>query len=343
MGSTRDTEHTDTDARTGDPTGVDDVQQAPSPMPEPEEQRLHDPGVRDLSKRDYLAILVRAAKESIADHIPNLAAALAYSAFLAIPAALLITLGVFGLVASPSTVQDLLDRMEGVVPAEAISLLEQPMTNLTQQGGQSIWLVAIGAVLAIWTVSGAMGALMWAMNIAYEREETRGFVKSRLTAIGMFLCCLLAVALCVGLLILGPILSGWVGEQTGAETVTTWAWWAAQWPILIGGLLLAFAGIYYLGPNVDHPRWQVLTLGSFVAVAVWIIASAGFAFYASQFGSYNKTWGSISIVIVTLTWLWITGLAVLFGAEVNAEAERSRELRQGERGAKQELQAPPKA
>jgi membrane protein len=119
-------------------------------------------------------------------------------------------------------------------------------------------------------------------------------------------------------------------------------WWAAEWPLLVGGLLVAFAGILYLGPNVEHPRWRFLSFGSVFAVVVWLIASGAFAFYVSRFGSYNKAWGALSAVVVMLIWLWLSALALLLGAEINAEAERSRELRRGE-PAEVELQAPAKA
>jgi membrane protein len=123
------------------------------------------------------------------------------------------------------------------------------------------------------------------------------------------------------------------------EAVVKVLWWTAQWPILILGLLFAFATILYLGPNVDHPRWQFLSFGTVISVVVWLVASGAFAFYVSQFGSYNKAWGSLAAVIIMLTWLWLSSLALLFGAEINAEAERSRELRRGE-PAEQDLQAP---
>ena len=112
--------------------------------------------------------------------------------------------------------------------------------------------------------------------------------------------------------------------------------------MLIAGLLAAFATVLYLGPNVDHPRWQFITPGSVIALFVWLVASGLFAIYTSMFGSYNKTWGSLAAVIVMLTWLWLTGIALLFGAEINSEAERSRELRQG-KPAEQEIQAPARA
>ena len=119
-------------------------------------------------------------------------------------------------------------------------------------------------------------------------------------------------------------------------------WWAAQWPVLLVGLLAAFAALLYLGPDVDQPKWQFITPGALVAVVAWLAASGLFAVYTSMFGSYNKTWGSLAAVIIMLTWLWLTGLALLFGAELNAEVERSRELRQG-KPAEVELQAPSKA
>jgi membrane protein len=196
-------------------------------------------------------------------------------------------------------------------------------------------------VLAFWTVTGAMEVLMWALNAAYDREETRGFLKRRLTALVMVILLLIAFALAFGLLVLGPHVSGWIGSAVGTETVVKWLWWTAQWPILILGLLLVFATVLYLGPNVEHPRWQFLSLGTVISVIIWLVASGGFAFYVSQFSSYNKAWGSLAAVIIMLTWLWISAVALLFGAEVNAEAERSRELRRGE-PAEAEIQAPPK-
>jgi membrane protein len=317
------------------------TEEAPEPQPEPEEPRLEDPGPTDLSKRDYVAILKRAFKRSGQDHITNLAAALAYYAFLSIPAVLLIAAGVFGLVAGPDAVSTIIGKLHGIVPGQASSLLDDSLSRLTQKQGTSITLIAVGGVLALWSVSGAMQNVMWALNMAYDRDETRGFVRRRLVAAGMAVFALMASALALGLLVLGPHLSRWIGDAIGNKTATEIVWWAAQWPILIGGLLLAFGVIYYLGPDVRQ-KWRFLSFGSVFAVLVWLIASGAFAFYASRFSSYNKTWGSLSAVVVMLTWLWISSVALLLGAEINAEAERSRELREGE-PAEVELQAPAKA
>jgi membrane protein len=327
------------DERSSD-AGVSD--EGPQPQPEHAEPRLADPTPGQLSMRDYFAILARAGKEAMADRITNLAAALAYYSFLAIPSLLLVAVGVFSLVASPDAVTTIIEKLEGIVPREALTLIDDSLRRVTEsQAGSGIALAVLGGVLALWSLTGAMDTLMWALNTAYEREETRGFVKRRLTALAMVVLMLVAFALVFGLLVLGPHLSGWIGSAVGLEAFVDWLWWTAQWPILILGLLLAFATILYLGPNVDHPRWQFITFGTILAVVVWLLASGAFAVFVSQFGSYNKAWGSLAAVIITLTWLWLSGLALLLGAEVNAEAERSRELRRGE-PAEVELQAPTK-
>jgi len=319
----------------------DERQVAPDPEPELEEPRLEDPRPTDLSKRDYLAILKRAAKRANKDHVTSLAAALAYYAFLAIPAALLLAAGLFGLLADPNAVTTIIKDLHGIVPSQVSSLIEGSLRRLTQQNSTSITLIVVGAVLALWSLSGAMQNVMWALNLAYDRSETRGFVRRRLVAAGMAVFALVASTLALGLLVLGPDLSRWIGNAIGNRRATEIVWWAAQWPILIGGLLLAFGVIYYLGPDVKQ-KWQFLSFGAVFAVVVWLIASGAFAYYASRFGSYNKAWGSLSAVVVMLTWLWISSVALLLGAEINAEAERSRELREGE-PAEVELQAPAKA
>jgi membrane protein len=324
-----------------DEDGRPPADEALEPQPEREEPRLEDPSPGDLSRRDYVAILKRAVKGANEDHITSLAAALAYFAFLAIPATLLIAAGVFGLVAGPHAVTTVIDKLHGIVPGQATSLLEGSLRRLTQKQGTSIVLIAVGGVLALWSLSGAMQNVMWALNLAYGRDETRGFVRRRIVAAAMAVFALMASGLALGLLVLGPHLSRWIGDAVGQKSVVEIVWWAAQWPILIGGLLLAFSVILHLGPNVKHPRWQFVSFGAVFAVVIWLIASGAFAFYASRFGSYNKAWGSLSAVVVMLTWLWISSVALLFGAEINAEAERSRELRRGE-PAERELRAPSK-
>jgi len=184
-------------------------------------------------------------------------------------------------------------------------------------------------VLALWTLTGAMQTVMWALNLAYDRDETRNFFKKRVVALALIVCVVTSFALVFVLLILGPHMSSWIGSALGHGTLVTWVWWTAQWPILLVGLMTMFAMVLYLAPNVVPPRWQFITPGAVFAVIVWLIASSGFAVYTSRFASYNKAWGSLAAVIIMLTWLWISALALLVGGEINAELQRCRKLRQG--------------
>ena len=299
----------------------------PKPQPERHEPKLDDPGLRDLTAADAKAIVVRAGKQSLADKITDSAAALAYYGFMALPAVLLVALGFFALVASPSAIDSLMERLETVAPPEATQLLGDSLDRVQENQGGGIAMIGVGLLVALWTSSGAMNALIRALNNVYDREEDRGFVKQRLVALAMLALMLVAFGLVFALLVLGPQLSGWIGDAVGQETAVSWIWWTAQWPLLVGGLLLAFAVVLFLGPNVEERKLSILTLGSLIAVVVWLVASGLFAFYVSQFGSYNKTWGSLSAVIIMLTWLWLSAVVLLFGAEVNAEARRSVRLR----------------
>jgi membrane protein len=283
------------------------------------------------SYADLRAAFVRALKKTLADNVPAIASAVAYGAFLAIPSILLVAVGVFGLVAGPDTVHSLVDRLGSLMPADATRLLDESLTRVTQShAGTGIALTAVGIVLALWSLTGAMGTLIWGLNVAYGLQDKRSFARVRLTALAMGACVGLGFLLSFGLLVLGPPLSSWVGRATGTGHVVTWIWWTAQWPLLVGGLLLAFGAVLYLGPAVRPPRLRLVTPGALAAVLVWLAASGAFSFYVSSFGSYNKTWGSLSAVIVLLTWLWLSSLALLFGAELNAEVEQAR-IRPGQR------------
>jgi membrane protein len=292
---------------------------APAPRPA-------DPGPPELSKPDNFQILKRALKKFNRDHMTNIAAALAYYAFLAIPSALLVAVGIFSLVADPGAVTTLIGKLHGILPAQASSLLEGSLKNMTRHTGTAISVLSIGGVLAFWSLTGAMQNLMWALNIAYDREERRGLVRRRITALWMVLFALIGFALAFGVLVLGPHLSTWIGNAVGARSVVKIVWYIAEWPLLVGGLLVAFAGFMYHGPSVKHPRWRFLSFGSVLAIVIWLLGSGAFAFYASRFSSYNKTWGSLAAVVVMLTWLWLSSVALLLGAEIDAEAERSDEL-----------------
>jgi membrane protein len=273
----------------------------------------------------YQATLVRGAiREASRHHVTSIAAALAYYAFLTIPSALLVAVGLFGLLAGPDTVNALVERLSDLMPREATDLVSRSLDRITREHATGASLIGIGGLLALWSVSGAMQNVMWGLNTIYGQEESRGFVRRRLTAWAMAAFALVGLALAFVLLVLGAHLSGWIGEALHQQTLVTLVWWVGQWPVLVAGLLVAFAGILFIGPNVEHRRWRFFTYGSVFAVVVWLLASGAFSLYVSQFGSYNKAWGALAAVVVLLTWLWLSALALLLGAEIDAEAERIR-------------------
>jgi membrane protein len=303
---------------------------APMPQPERSEPRLENPGLLDLSFRDWRAIFVRAVKEFLADNGTMLASALAYSTFFAIPSVLLVVVGAFTLVVGPETISSLMAHFSHVMPGQATSLLGGSLQRLDQHPATGVAMTIVGFVLALWAATGAMTTYMTALNLAYERKDGRSFLRKRLVAVELVAVMGFAFLLVAVLLMFGPPVEQLVASHAGPLSgAIGWIWWIAEWPILVAGLLAAFATLLYLGPDVAHPRWRFITPGSLFATVVWLAVSGAFAFYTSSFGSYNKTWGSLAAVIVMLTWLWLAGIALLLGAEINAEAERSRELREG--------------
>jgi membrane protein len=278
--------------------------------------------LRDISLAEWREISVSAVKESLDDNVPMMASALAYSAFFAIPAALLLLLGVFTLVADESTITHLVDRLTEIAPSDAADLFGNSLRHLSQRSSTGITLTLVGLGLALWSATNAMGTVITALNVAYDRDDSRGFVRSRLVALAMAVFVGGAAMLAGGLLIMGPHLQAWLGSAVDARRTVELVWWIGQWPILVSAFLFAFAVVLYLGPDVEHRRWRLISPGAVVAVVVWLVVSGIFSFYTAHFGTYDKTWGTLGAVIVTLIWLWLAGLSLLFGGELNAETER---------------------
>jgi membrane protein len=311
-----------------------------SERPLPDAAPLED---APLSLRDRKAILVRAFKQFMEHNGTMLASALAYSTFFAIPSVLLVAVGVFTLLVGPDTITALMAHFSVVMPAQATSLLGGSLHRLDQHPSTGIAMTIVGLVLAVWATTGAMTTYMTALNLAYGQKDRRSFVRKRLVAGAMVAVIGLAFLLVATLLIVGPSVERLIASHAGgASGAVGWIWWIAEWPLLLVGLLAAFSTLLYLGPDVGRRRWRFVTAGSLFATVVWLAVSGAFAVYTSMFGSYNKTWGSLAAVIIMLTWLWLAAVALLLGAELNAEAERSRELRAGE-PAEHEQQIPSRA
>jgi membrane protein len=296
--------------------------------PEPDEAELED---APFSLRELLDDFKRAAKSMLEDNMLMIASALAYSTFFAIPSVLLVVVGLFTLIAGPQTITSLIDSFGHVMPSQATQLLSGSLHRLDSHPSTSITMTLVGFVLAVWSITSAMTSFMTAVNIAHDCEDKRSFVRKRAVALVMAACIGVAFMLVAVLLMFGPQIEKHLASAIGASTLVGYLWWIAQWPVLVVGLLAAFATVLYLGPDLadENRRWKFITPGAVVAAVVWLAVSGLFAVYTAKFGSYNKTWGSLSAVIVMLTWLWLSSLALLFGAELNAEIEASQERRRG--------------
>ena len=268
----------------------------------------------------YPGIVVAGLRSGLLHNVMALAAAMAYNAFLAVPASLMVVLGVFTLVERPEDVGTLINNFDNVLPAEAQTLLNDTLRRLaeSQDGGP---LVLVGLAIALWSVSGALTTMMWALTMAATgRRDQRSFVRKRLVALALLGCVLLGALALLVLQVFGPTIARESGHDVG------WLFDLLRWPVLVGVLFLVTTAVMTLAPDDEVDRtWSTLLPGSAFTVVVGIVASEGFAIYVSRFGSYNKAWGSLSGVIVLLVWLWLSGLAILLGGEINAEAARRRE------------------
>jgi membrane protein len=254
--------------------------------------------------------------------IGDAAAAITYYGFTALPATVMASAGLAVLVGGQRFVDAIDARLSTVLPADAVSILQGTLTRAVHARRSSAVFAAIGIVVALWAAVGAMSAVMRGLNRAYGIEDARGAVRKRLVALALLAIGVAGMGLCACLLVLGPVLSAWLARSTGLGGIVIAIWWAGQWPLLACGLAAVTAGMLALGP--DHSRRpRLVTAGPAVAVVVWIAVSLLFSVYVARFGSYNKAWGSLSAVVVTIVWMWLGATALLFGAEVDGRLEDS--------------------
>jgi membrane protein len=296
-----------------------------------------------LGMRGWTAVLRRTVTEFQDDQLTDRAAALTYYAVLSIFPALIALVSIVGLVGDPrETTDSLTEIVESVGPSTASDTFQGPIEQLTSNRGTAGLLLVLGIATAIWTASGYVGAFGRAANAIYEVEEGRPFWKLRPLQLAITLAMVLMLALVlVALVLTGPLASA-VGDAVGLGDTVVTVWDIAKWPVLIVVVLAMFAVLYYLSPNVKLPGIRWITPGSLLALVLWIVASALFAFYVANFGSYDKTYGTLGGVVSFLVWVWIGNIAVLLGVELNAELEREREIGAGVSGAEDSIQLPPR-
>jgi membrane protein len=282
----------------------------------------------DLGKRSWWGVLKRTVSEFRADNLTDWAAALTYYAILSIFPALIVLVSILGL-AGDSATNAVLDNINELGPGPAQDIISGAIKQIASSQGTAGIAFVLGLLAALWSASGYVGAFSRASNVMYETEEGRPFWKLRPLQIGMTLVLLLLVAVsAIAVVISGPLTSE-VGKLFGVEGTAVTLFNIIKWPVIVVVVITMLAILYYGAPNVRHPGFRWITPGGVLAVVLWILASIGFAFYVANFGSYNKTYGSLAGVIVFLVWLWISNVAVLLGAEMNAELERGRELESG--------------
>jgi membrane protein len=285
-------------------------------------------GPTDLSTRSWGGVFKRTFKEFQADNLTDWAAALTYYAVLSIFPALIALVSILGLIGHSAT-QPLLDNLNTLAPGPARDIFTSAIENIQKSRGSSGVLFFFGIGLAIWSASGYIGAFMRAANAIYEVEEGRSFFVKRPLQLAITILLLLMVGISAIAVVVTGGLAQRVGDLVGVGHTAVQIWDIAKWPVVILIIALMFSILYWASPNVKQPGFRWITPGGVLAVIVWGIASAAFALYVANFSSYNKTYGALGGVVAFLVWLWISNLALLFGAELNAELERGRELQEG--------------
>lgn len=295
----------------------------------------------DLHKRSWKYVLQKTIREFSSDQCTDIAASLTYYAVLSIFPGLIAIFSLLGVFGQGQAASDaVLDIVEQVAPGDTADAIRGPIEQIASSPAAGIALIT-GILLAIWSASGYVGAFSRAMNRIYEIEEGRPFWKLKptqllVTVIAIVLLVLAAIILVVS----GPIAEA-VGNALGLGEVALTIWSIAKWPVLALLVVLIVAILYYATPNAKQPKFRWISIGALLAIIVLALATVAFGFYVANFSNYDRTYGSLAGIIVFLLWLWIANLALLFGAEFDAELERGRQLQAGI-AAEEDIQLPPR-
>jgi membrane protein len=297
--------------------------------------------VRSSNQREHslLATLKRTVTEFQEDNLTDWAAALTYYGLLSLFPMLIALVSIVGLFADPqSTTQTVTDIVTRIGPQSGAQTFSGPIHSIASNRGSAGVLFVVGLATALWSASGYIGTFIRASNVIYETEEGRPFWKLRPLQLAVTLAMVIMVAaVLLALVLTGPIVRA-VADPIGVGHTAVTVWSYAKWPALGLLFVLMIDLLYYASPNAKLRGFAWVTPGAVLALALWTMASAGFAFFVANFGSYDKTYGTLGGVVVLLIWMWITNLAILLGHELNAERERSQEFAEGVPRAEDELQ-----
>lgn len=298
-------------------------------------------GPTEVSGRSWGKVLKRTVKEFQQDNLTDWAASLTYYGVLALFPALIALVSIVGLLGQ-STVDSLVSNIQAIPGAgDAKKIVINAINDISRHGSQAGVAFVVGLALALWSASSYIGAFIRASNAIYERDEGRPFYKLRPLQMGVTLVMLLLITLTLAAIVVTGPVTKQVGQAVGLGNTGQTVFDIAKWPVILIVVSFMFSLLYYAAPNVKHPSFKWFTPGGLLAVVIWLVASAAFALYVKFFPN-NKTYGSFGGVIVFLTWLWISNIALLLGQEMNAELERQRELDAG-LPAEKEIQLPPRA
>jgi membrane protein len=282
----------------------------------------------DLPRSALPGVLKRTLKEFKGDNLTDLAAALTYYGVLAIFPMIIVIVSVLGLIGH-SVTQPLIDNLGKVAPGPAKQIFTSAIKNVQSGKGTAGVLFIVGLAGALWSASGYVAAFMRASNVVWDVEEGRPIWKTLPIRLGVTLVTVILLTVSALAVVLTGGLARQVGDLVGLGSSAVTVFDIAKWPVLLVIVSVILAVLYYMGPNVRQPGVRWVSPGSILAVVVWIIASAAFAFYVASFASYNKTYGALGGIVVFLVWLWITNVVILLGAELNAELERGRQIEAG--------------
>jgi membrane protein len=251
------------------------------------------------------------------------AAGVAFYAMLALFPALIALVSVYGLISDPQQVQQQIQSISGVLPGDVAAIVQEQLSSIVSSTSAGLSLgFAISLAAALWTASSGIQALVTGVNIAYDEEETRNFLKLRGTALLFTLGAVVVVTLLLAGIVLVPVWVSAIGLGSVAETAINWG----RWPLLAAVFFGALSGLYRYGADRSNPRWRWVTWGALASTVLWLLGSLGFSYYVSQFGNFNETYGALGAVIVLLFWLYISAFIVLLGAELNSEMEHQTQI-----------------
>ena len=271
----------------------------------------------EIPKAGWRDILLRVKKEIANDRVGFVSAGVAFYILLGLIPTLVAVISIYGFFADPADVESQLSRLTGILPSEAMDLLKGELKRVAEQDTAAGFGALIGIALALWGGSQAMRALIIAMNVAYDEEDGRGFLKQKILGLALTLAAALFAVVVVILLVALPMLLGLVGLESATETVIN----VLRWPAMFALAMVWFAFLYRYAPYRENAKWRWVTWGAFIATLLWMVGSALFSVYVANFGNYSKSYGSLGAIILLLLWFYLSAFALILGAEINSEME----------------------